>query len=204
MRDLTLRPGATALAYVRGKRQTFANPLSYFLLAASLSLLLFLQQADAFRESLQEGVQAGFSFLTPAQGARYLDLMLASIEVSYAYQLAFFVAVTALFWRLLFRRAGFTVAELFVPALYAMGHVSLLQLPLSVGEIAGLYTVPTGVSYLLSLLLSPLFFGWTAAGFFPGRPWVNAAKGFLAFFLAFAIYGALRDGALIAYVLLTT
>jgi hypothetical protein len=188
-------PGRLAQSYVAGHRRPYVNPLSYFLLGAAASVLLF--QVEEFRTVMTEGLKA-MPFLTPEQSARFVELVLASIQFSYAYQLGFFVLAMAVAWRLLFRKADFTFVENTVPALYATGHVSLLSAGLTLGEIAGLYDLPLTIS--ASLL--PAAFVWTAVGFFPGRRVWTGLKTLLAFVLAFAVYGVLRDGIIFALVLL--
>ncbi len=192
---LSRSPGGLARSYVAGHRRPLVNPLSYFLLGTAASLLLF-QEAE-FREVMEAGVKA-FTFLTPEQSARFIELVLQSVRVSYAYQMAFLAVAMAAAWRLLFRKASFTFVENTIPALYIIGHASLFGAALTLGEIAGLYTLPLAIS----ALLLPAAFVWVAVGFFPGRRVWTGLKTLFAFALAFVVYGVLRDGFLIALVLL--
>ena len=146
---------------------------------------------------MEEGLQ-GFPFLTPEQSVRFVELVVQSISISYAYQMGFFVLAMAFAWRLLFRGSDTTFVENTVPALYAAGHVLLLSAALALGELAGLYEIPM----TLSAAFLPAAFLWVGVGFFGGKKIRGALKTLLAFVLAFAVYGMLRDGIIIALVLL--
>ncbi len=204
VRDLSMRPGATALAYVHGHRRRYVNPLSYFLIAAALALFFFNQDPGELEQVMKMGSSTFASIFTEAQTERYIGLVLDSVKVSYAYQMLVFVLSIAAIWRLTFRRSGFTFAELLVPALYGISQVTFVALPLSVAEVAGISHVPPAVAVLLSFVVAPVVLGWMAVGFFGGRRWVAFLKGVASYFLAFALFGVIRDGTLIAYVLLTT
>lgn len=195
MVGLTRSPGRVARDYISGRRRTYVNPISYFLIGTAATLLVF--DAEEMRVVMEEGLQA-FPFLSPDQGARFIELVVQSVQISYAYQLGFLVLAMGIAWRLLFRRAGTTFWENTVPALYAVGHVSLFSAVLALGEFTGLYEVPMAIS----ALLLPLVFVWAGVSFFAGNQFLVGLKTLLAFVLAFAVYGLLRDGLLIALVLL--
>lgn len=200
---LARRPGATALAYVRGHRRRYVNPLSYFLIAAAVALFFFESDSE-MREVMNSGAAVYASIFSEAQTERFIEVVIASVKVSYAYQLLVFVLALAGMWRLLFRRAGFTFAEALVPALYAMSQVTFVMLPLSIADAVGISHIPTVVATLLSVVVSPIIMGWMTVGFYGGRRWSTFLKGAASYFLAFAVYSVIRDGTLIAYVLLTT
>jgi hypothetical protein len=187
---------------VRGKRQRYTNPVSVFLLTSAVSLFLHARKADELRRLLREGM-GSFAFFSPAQKARYPEVVMASIELSYAYQVIVFVVTIALSWRLFFRRSGFTFTELLVPALYGVAVYQLCNAAVMGLDLLGLMSIPSEVEILLGYLVGPILFAWVAAGFFPGRRWVSSLKGAFGFVAAFLLFALLRDGTLVAYVLLT-
>lgn len=55
---MSRQPGQVPLDYVEGRRRTYTNPLTYFLLASALSLFLMQFSEDAMREQLRDQIES--------------------------------------------------------------------------------------------------------------------------------------------------
>lgn len=208
---LTLRPGPACRGYVGGERR-LVSPLYYFVIGAGLALLAFSFEADTFREgmaaSLRSQVAEGqfpASLLPPHLVDAYVAAVLRSVELTFTYQLLANAVFFALLLRLLFLRSGYNLAEVGAFALFTSGHLMLLS------TLAGLALLPLdlppdlslGAGALLGAGLTAVYQSYAAAGFFPGRTAGVVARALFAIVLAFVVFGVLRDGLLLTYVLLT-
>ena len=106
-------PGALGRAYVSGRRRSYTNPLTFFLIAVGLRVAAMSATGMPMTRALmEEGVRhRAYPYLTEAQSMRMIELTLASFSWSYAYQALAIAVRVAVAWRMLFRRSGVTVAE---------------------------------------------------------------------------------------------
>ena len=206
--DLAKSPGRTSLDYVRGRRQRYVNPSTYFMLAAGASLLVFSRADAAQMDEMMRNVESTYG-LSSAQQARFVTLKMASLESEFAaaVQSLFLAFVMALLWRAAFRRSGFNIAETTVASLYATAQILVLSLVIGLGVSAGEWAGgvranPMG-EYALGILYMPALFGWTAATFFPGPRARTVAVTVGLFVVGLVAYSLVSDGLLAAYVLLT-
>lgn len=119
-RELTTGPGAMIRRYVEGDRKTYANPLSYLVIATAVSLVV--QTATGVRERMLAHFQSG-AFESPGMYELANDIneliFRNFIYVSFAILIPF-----AVLMRWFCRRSGFNLAESFVFVVYADGHAS--------------------------------------------------------------------------------
>ena len=210
-RALTLRPGRACRAYVHGERR-LVSPVYYFLIGAGLSLLAFSFEADTVRAGMADALRIQVErgqfpavLLPPDLVDAYVAAVLRSVELTYTYQLLASAVFLALALRLFFLRSGYNLAEVGAFALFTSGHAALLTtlagaalLPLELSPEASV-----GVSFLLGTVLALGYQSYAAAGFFPGARAGVVGRALLAWVVAFTAFAVLRDGALLAYVLLT-
>ena len=208
---LTRRPGPACRAYAAGERR-LVSPLYYFVIGAGLAVLAFSFEADTFREGMaatlrRQAAEGQFpaSLLPPPLVDAYVAAVLRSVELAFTYQLLANAILFALFLRLFFLRSGYNLAEIGAFVLFTNGHLMIIS------TLVGLATLPLdlppdldlGVGVLLGVGLTVVYQSFAAAGFFPGRTVGVVARTLLAIALAFAVFGFLRDGLLLTYVLLT-
>ncbi|MBL8891741.1 MAG: DUF3667 domain-containing protein [Planctomycetaceae bacterium] len=129
---LLVRPGQVCLDYVHGRRQIYVNPVSYFLIAASVQLASLWFTAPIVRQSVSQSLSAGRQ--NPAQaaafermdkilggdsGAAMADVYLTVIVQAYTYLavIAFAVPLALALW-VFHRRCHYHFAELMVFSLY--------------------------------------------------------------------------------------
>lgn len=206
------RPGLVCLDYIRGKRQSYINPVSYFLIGASLQLASLWFSAPIIRESVSEAINRGRQ--TPAQAAMFermdkmvggdtatamAEIYLSVIVQAYTYLALFaFVVPLGLALWLLHRRMNYHLAEVLVFALYVVGHclvVTAISTPIfsRIGELAQIITAQ---GFYIGMVC------WAHQDFFPngiGRRFLTLlAMGFamacffasiaLLFVLSWAVY----------------
>lgn len=201
-RELTTAPGQVCRRYVAGERKRYVSPLSYFVLGTAVVLLAFSFQLEHTREWMLEVMEQGgervFFGLLPAEKVpEFVALNLRLIGVTYAYQIVLLLIPFVFFLRLFFRRPGYNLAEIGVYALFVTGHYNLLD-----GLLSLLLLVATGsgTPVWLTFLISLFFLSFGAIGFFGGRV-ATVGKTLVAYLLAYALFGILRDGALLLWVL---
>jgi hypothetical protein len=117
--DLTVRPGAMIRAYVRGKRQTYTNPVGYLLISAGLTALALPLWEDRYTQSVAEGLDGGTA-TAMVQVSLWMERHGAATVLLLC---LFFVPLL----RVLFDEEIRT-AESFVFAFFAFGHITLWNL----------------------------------------------------------------------------
>ncbi|MEP0545323.1 MAG: DUF3667 domain-containing protein [Rhodothermales bacterium] len=204
VRTLTVAPGRVCRRYVAGERKRYVSPLSYFVLGTAVVLFAFSFQIDGMKEWMIEMMERGdgtplFGLLPADKVPEFVELNLKLIGVTYAYQVILLYVPFVLFMRLFFRRSGFNLAEISVYALFVTGHYHLIDGLLSLPLLAftGSATPPW-----LTIMLSLFFLCFGAVGFFGGRVG-TAFKTIGAYVLAYLMFGIIRDGALLLWVLST-
>ena len=157
LRGLSIRPGRTVREYLSGRTRPYTNPVKYLLVFVALSgfATLFLGVMERQAEVL--GAVAGER---PPQLDRYLDLMTRYFNVA----LVAGVPFMAVFTRLLFRRAGFNIAEHLIFNTYAYGHQTALFLPFAAAmAIAPEAFLPWLLGYMLVMTA---YYLWASERFF--------------------------------------
>ncbi len=203
VRRLTVAPGQVCRRYVAGERRRFVSPISYFVLGTAVTLFAFSFHIEAMREFMEGALldeTNPFRRLLPAeQVPEFVALNLKLIAVTYAYQVVLLLVPFVLLLRLFFRSSGYTLAEIAVYALFVTGHYHLIDglLALALTAFTGSTTPPW-----FTLLLGLFYLCFGAVGFFGGRVW-TVAKTIAAYILAYLLFGIVRDGGLLLWVLWT-
>jgi hypothetical protein len=129
--DLTLRPGAMLRGYFAGgRRRDYLNPVTYLLLAAATSLLVFELYEDRYRVWMAQQIAIGTrrqlpdgaTALGPASefAKAYIESMFEVMQRTTFTSLALVLPFALLVW-LLFRGPRLNLAEALAFAFYAMG-----------------------------------------------------------------------------------
>jgi hypothetical protein len=171
--DLWRRPGEVCKDYVEGRRKRYMNPVAYYLLSATVTVLL----------------SAGLQRIWPS--THWSDGEFGESAVTY-----FFMATlipTAGLWRWLFRKSGRNFAEALVFALYTAGHYAWMEL---------LLTIPLAIlvpendwALLLIFIPFPLYEIWAAKVFF-GDTWLRATLKILVWLAIMFVVGVIIVGIL--------
>jgi hypothetical protein len=174
---LFIRPGQVCLDYVRGKRHPYVNPLSYFLIGASLQLASLWFSAPLIRDSVNDAVNQGRKNPDQARMFERMDEMIGGdtatamteiyltvIVQAYTYLALFACAVPlALALWLFHRRANYHFAEVLVFALYVVAHclvVTAFTTPIC-ARVGTTFQVLTAQGFYIGMVC------WAHQGFFP-------------------------------------
>ena len=175
-RQMFTDPGGVARRYVEGQRRRYLNPLSYFLVGATVALLMYTLLGDRLLEAMEVQVRQQFEAdprnaevfsdifgEDPVRG--YVGLVFGAIKSAYTYLMLLLVLPLAGLLRLLRSETGYTVAETTVFALYVVGHAIILTsvlMPLTVayGAYVGMM-IGIGVFILYAVYASRGFYGPT-------------------------------------------
>ena len=195
---LTRDPGGTVKRYVNGDRARWTGPIPYFLVTATLCVLVITLFQDPLAAQIQDSFGSYLSEPSETEGGERLFSvadMMAWIQTYYAYIMLGQGLVLVGLLHPLEGRGRYTATESFVFMLYTFGHWNVyatLLTPL----IAYLgYTVATAI-----ILLSGLLVVVYGAVHFYGRGARSAVLGglaFLASYLLFAV-GSGLVGAVVA------
>lgn len=134
--ELTLRPGQVCREYVRGRRKTYMNPFGYFVLSLTITVILSAIATKLIPKPAGAVAEGDSNFETTL-------MLLLLIPL-------------AVIWSVLFRRAGFNLAENYVFALYVLGHfiwveiliLSPMSMLVSERVLISLYCL-TSISYVV-------------------------------------------------------
>jgi hypothetical protein len=170
IRALAVRPGGVALDYVSGRRKRYYGPFAFLIVAVAVaSAGIAVTEFPAVTSDVPNGVE------------RFLQ---------HHVNLLFFlqVPVIAAACRVLSPRGPFNYAEYLVLAAYTMGMRILFFVVVNVG---GWYflrpSAPVARDLYIALMpTAPLYLGFACAQFMPGRKWLSALKGVVAWLLAYA------------------
>jgi len=175
--DLTVRPGAMIRAYVRGKRQTYTNPVGYLLIAAGLTALTLPLWRDMYEAEMREGLDA-------ASGTAMVQVLLWMEEHT-----AFSILVLCLFFVPLLRipsDAEINTAESFAFAFFTFGHMTMWNLLLiPIAMLISDNPIDTANDLGLLLLFGMLLY---AAGGYFGTRFMTFAKMLAAFLLTLVLF----------------
>jgi hypothetical protein len=191
--DLTLRPGAVLGGYFSGaRRRDYLNPVTYLLLSAATSLLVFELYEDRYRTWMAQQIAAetrrqmpdGTTALGPASEftRAYIESMFEVMQRTTFTSLALVIPFALLVW-LLFRGPRLNLAEALAFAFYAMGTgLFLHSLVITPLLMAGQWDLAQHGGIVLYLAM-PVWMGLAYFGFSAGR----ALRMLLAVLAGFAI-----------------
>ena len=160
IRGLTRNPGALCRDYVAGRRKRYTHPFKYCLTLVALFFLV----------NTMLGLEIGLRVEGPTDpdAAAKTEILRDFVATHITNILFLALPFFALGLRLVFRSAGFNVAEIYAFVLFVTGHVflfGLLLLSLS-PWVSGPWLV------LLRFTVHMLFFAWAAVVFFEAQgPW---------------------------------
>jgi Protein of unknown function (DUF3667) len=175
-------PGVVAREYVEGRRIWYTNPVTYWLVAATLQLVVFSMVGDSYVEYLetsmaytlelegpevakaQEGMEIYKKLFRTDEPIPVLARVMASVtRAGYSYVGIFFAVVFALALTLFTRTAtgSFRVAEQLVFSLYVIGHwllVTAFVLPIT-------FRISPGLHFLIGTMGYLVLAGWGSLDF---------------------------------------
>jgi len=171
LRDLTLRPGVVAQAYINGIRVRYFGPISYFFFMITLLLLwLSMLKLDFVQliQSRQDVMQVEHANSVVMAGVTQW----VSDNIRWVLFLAVpFQAVAARY--LLFRKSGLNFAEHTVPLFYTAGHLFWLTM-----ATFAYHKAMNDIPAVTVSILSMLYFGYVYGTFIRYQPRAKAfAKG---------------------------
>lgn len=179
IRALSLRPGRVALEYVSGRRKRYYGPFAFLIVTVALA-----SAAIAITD---------FPAVTTGSPNAVASFLQHHVNLLFFVQ----VPVIAAALRLLKPRGPFNYAEYLVLAAYYAGMRSLF---FTVVDVGGWYLLRPGDAaakelYLALVPVAPLFLGWACSQFLPGSRWLGAARGVIAWAVAYGVTQALVQGA---------
>lgn len=175
--DLTVRPGSMIRAYVRGKRQTYTNPVGYLLISAGLTALTMPLWQGMYEADMREGLE-GQSADAIVQVSMWME---AHTAASLLVLCAFFVPML----RVLFDDE-INTAESCVFAFFTFGHMTFWNLILiPVALLISSDPVSTANNLGMVLLIGMLLYA--AGGYFNTR-FTTFAKVMVAFGIAMVLF----------------
>lgn len=194
-RELTLGPGAMIRRYVEGHRKVYTNPFAYLVVGTAVSFMV--QRLVGFQERMIATTRAS-TVDSPLQvefANRFTELMS---------QNALYVSIgilvpLALLVRLFFRSSGYNLAECFVFAMYAVGHLALLGFVLV--PLYMLLPPSAAIHALVGMSVAIIYTVYVAKGFFSGGIAVVAIKTSVAYVVAYGIFFVMVMLFVLAYVL---
>ncbi|MCP4659101.1 MAG: DUF3667 domain-containing protein [bacterium] len=163
-RELSTEPGAMIRRYVEDRRG-YTNPFAYLLTATALSVVL--QMVTGFQGKVIEQMESVAGPTTGPGQAAFVQNVSELVYQNLIYVSLSVLIPLALLLRLLFRRAGFNLAEVLVFALYAGGHAALIGIVLML--VHWIVRAPLTLQGTLGTILAIAYIAYAAVGFFGGR-----------------------------------
>jgi hypothetical protein len=163
LRDLTIRLGKAALAYLQGNRVKYYGPVGYFFLMVTLFVLL-LGILDLDYSELVKETQKSLPFADQQNmkmAERATEFFVQNLKLVLFLGVPFQALASRYF---MFRKAGLNVLEHSVLPFYVAGHMLWLSIViLFVRKISGVWP-----SNLVGFV-APIYLGWAYVNFFPDR-----------------------------------
>lgn len=126
---LLVRPQATVQAYLSGQRRTLSHPFAFLLIATTLSVLSINLFGAAFWVEFRKTVAIDAErWLNPAQIERFQDFWVMLFGILPYWMLLYSLPI-ALLLRLFFLRRDYTLAEIWVAVMYAIGLAIAVDVP---------------------------------------------------------------------------
>lgn len=193
-RELTTGPGAMIRRYVETDRKSYANPLSYLVMATAVSIVV--QSVAGVQERLMGHFQSAaiespdmYQFANEVNELIFRNIL----YVSFAILIPF-----AILMRLLCRRSGVNLAESFVFAFFAGGHAAFIGLFLI--ALLLLTSMHPTLYAVLGITVSIAYYSYAAVGFFGGRV-ATVLKTIVAFFTGYGFLMIVAMAGAVIYVL---
>lgn len=188
LRDLTMRPGEAARAYIGGNRAKYYGPVGYFFLMVTVFLLLLdllnINGVEFFKQMGQTGftpeVKSG------SQQEKTTELMFQFMTDNMKIIFFAMIPIQAFFARyLFFRKSGFNFMENAILPLYTSGHVYWLSI------ITIIIYKTTGVFLRNSVgtIVSTLYVGYSYSNLFNYQPkWKSFIKGIATYYISLVAF----------------
>lgn len=196
LRDLTLRPGQAARAYIDGNRVKYYGPVGYFFLMVTVFLLVLSMIGMSFKEFMM-GMQ--YTEGQTAGQQKVNDMLMGWISENMRIFSFGIIPMIALSAKLFFRKSKLNFLEQCVLPLYINGHIYWLSIISAfVYKLAG-----TMVVNWFGSLLTLVLFGMGYAQLMNYQGKVKAfIKGIFVYFLGFVLFMLLFFVFGVVYVLL--
>lgn len=181
LRDLTIRPGKVALAYINGNRVKYVGPVGYFFVMLTIFILLLGILDIDFYEFSQASSPFGKTTTSRQQeeGAQMVVKIFSDNLRIFQFML---IPLTAFWFKIFFSKSGYSFLEMMVPTFYFYGHLEILAI---INEVFFYFTVGT-----LNTLFFPLnfiYFGIATSSLFGGG-FGKFIKGIIVYTIAFLTF----------------
>ena len=185
IKNLTLRPGIVGRTFIEGNRVKYIGPVGYFFLMITLVIILL----SVFDINLKDFMgQAGESLAGIKENQlkehNLQEWIMVKISSNFKTFRFFIIVFLAIWSMMLYRKDKLNLFEHSVNCFYILGHLNLLLFAqLVIYESFGiLITAPV-------ILISSLYFGWSAVGFYrSGSKSARYFKGLLCYFISIASF----------------
>lgn len=186
-RDVTIRPGITAAKYIEGNRVLYYGPVGYyflmitlmFIVASMLGIDIAEVMSQRSRDLALEQPPAGSGL---AEAQRMIQSKVMDNFRIFSFTLVVFLTV----WlKVFFRKSSLNLLEHSVMVFFVMGHMYWL----TIADLIIEHTTGFKISYILSLSVMVLFFGFAVTQVYNYQSKVKAfLKGILSFFVAYLTF----------------
>lgn len=186
-------PGSVAGDFVAGRRVTYTNPLTYYLIGAAAQLFMLFIFGDVLSEKIMTDLKQSPETLEMIQGSlgenpaqKYAELYLSVINQGYTYLGFIFLCIPfALLLRLFSKqhRTTYNTAETLVFSFFTMGHFVLCT------ALLGFITMPINMEMHAPISVTICFvFGWLSCRGFYGKQQHRGIASFFALLFTFVIF----------------
>lgn len=186
IRELLLRPGTSAKAYIQGNRSKYVKPISFLIIT---SLIYSLVNGFFHIESQHIASNSAAAQAEAAMQASKLALVFKWVEGHYGYANIMMGGFIALFLNLFFKKHRYNIYEITVLLCFLMGE-SMLFLALGV-LLMGITKL--SVIFVIASIILLGYMTWSIGQFFDPKKAGSYVKALLAYLI----------GALLFYIALT-
>jgi hypothetical protein len=185
LRDLTIRPGDAARAYIGGNRARYYGPVGYFFLMVTIFLLLLdIFNVDGAEFFQQAGKSSGLGPEIKSGSEQEKTMQLIFQFMTDNMKIIFFAMIPfqAFFTRyLFFRKSGLNFIENSILPFYTNGHVYWI----SIAAVIIYKTTGVFLSNSISTIISTFYLGYAYANFFSYQArWKAFIKGIASYYFA--------------------